>query len=100
MRYYSVGLCTGMRFSVDFLYLQGGRQSKLVYISIGAVVIRKSILKKISFFLTEFVPIGKASSTFRLCLPNITLWQTFLGFHLILNASYNYHALENVPRQN
>ena len=50
MRYYSVGLYTGMRFSVDFLYLQGGRQSKLVYISIGAVVIRKSILKKISFF--------------------------------------------------
>ena len=39
-----------MRFLVDFLYLQGGRQSKSVYISIGAVVIRKSIPKKISFF--------------------------------------------------
>ena len=50
MKYYSVGLCTGMRFLVDFLYLQGGRHSKSVYISIGAVVIRKSILKKISFF--------------------------------------------------
>ena len=37
-------------FLVDFLYLQGGRQSKSVYISIGAVVIRKSILKKIYFF--------------------------------------------------
>ena len=50
MRNYSVGLCTGMRFLVYFLYLREGRQSKSVYISIGAVVIRKSIPKKIPFF--------------------------------------------------
>ena len=65
MRYYFVALCTGMRFLVYFLYLRGGRQSKSVYISIGAVVIRKSIPKKF-LFLTEFGPIDKASFTFRL----------------------------------
>ena len=65
MRYYFVRLCTGMRFLVDLLYLQVGRQS--VYISIGAVVILKSIPKKGFLFLTEFGSMGKVYSTYRLC---------------------------------
>ena len=54
-----------MRFLVDLLYLQVGRQS--VHISIGAVVILKSIPKKGFLFLTEFGSMGKVSSTYRLC---------------------------------
>ena len=60
-----------MRFLVDFLYLQGGRQSKSVYISIGAVVIRKSIPKKISVFNW-------------IC----TYWQSFLYLPTLLAQYY------------